>query len=134
MVSETLNGTRLWAVIAAVSGGLAVAAGAFGAHGLETRAPQAARLFETGAQYQMAHALAMIGVLALAGAVRGAALVAVAAFTAGMVLFSGSLYAYALTSFRPLVFVTPFGGAAYILGWVAFALAVRRRPEPSQGL
>ncbi|MFP3942719.1 MAG: DUF423 domain-containing protein, partial [Alphaproteobacteria bacterium] len=114
MVTADLTGLRAWAAVAAVSGGLAVMAGAFAAHGLEARSPGAARLFETGAHYQMVHALAMIGLLALLRTAKGAALAALIAFTAGMVLFSGSLYAYALTDWRPLVFVTPFGGTAYI--------------------
>jgi uncharacterized membrane protein YgdD (TMEM256/DUF423 family) len=48
------------------------------------------------------------------------------AFLAGIVLFSGSLYAFALTVIRPLVYITPFGGAAFLTGWVLLALAASR--------
>src|SRR5207248_10258762 len=111
-----------WLAVAAINGFIAVAAGAFGAHGLQSRLDaHALQTFETAARYQIYHALA-IGLAALAA--RGsAATVACALFLAGIVLFSGSLYVLALTGTRAFGFITPFGGAAFLAGWAALAWA-----------
>ncbi len=113
-----------WLLIAAINGFLAVAAGAFGAHGLQGRLDaHALQVFETGARYQMYHALA-IGLAALAGrsgAASTGANAAAAFFLAGIVLFSGSLYLLALTGTRTLGLVTPFGGLAFLVGWATLA-------------
>jgi uncharacterized membrane protein YgdD (TMEM256/DUF423 family) len=111
-----------WLVVAAINGFIAVAAGAFGAHGLQSRLDaHALQTFETAARYQIYHALAM-GLAALSA--RGpASTVACALFLAGIVLFSGSLYLLALTGTRAFGFVTPFGGAAFLAGWAALAYA-----------
>lgn len=113
----------MWIVLGAVSGFIAVAAGAFGAHGLKARlAPDLLAVFETGARYQMFHALALVlvGVLALrltpearASGVLGAA---GGLFVAGTLLFSGSLYLLALTGQRGLGAVTPLGGLCFLAG------------------
>ncbi|MDH5287537.1 MAG: DUF423 domain-containing protein [Betaproteobacteria bacterium] len=102
---------------------LAVALGAFGAHALKSRlTPDLQAVWQTAVQYHAWHALALlaIGVLLL---VRPDARVGLAAwlFVAGIVLFSGSLYAMALTGARGLGAVTPFGGVAFLAGWLAFA-------------
>lgn len=123
------SGRRTWAVAAALSGAIAVAAGAFAAHGLKARSPEAAELFETAAHYQITHALAMLAALALFRTAKGTVAAALAAFLTGALLFSGSLYAYALTDWPPLVFVTPVGGTAFLIGWGALALAAWRRAE-----
>jgi uncharacterized membrane protein YgdD (TMEM256/DUF423 family) len=120
---------RTWLVIAALNGALAVALGAFAAHSLSTRLDaHALALFETGARYHMYHALALgLSALAMRDAqAASAARWSAYAFLAGIVLFSGSLYAYALTAIHPLVYVTPFGGAAFLAGWVLLALAASR--------
>jgi uncharacterized membrane protein YgdD (TMEM256/DUF423 family) len=114
-----------WLVAAAASGLIAVAAGAFAAHGLQSRLGDA-RLgwLETGARYQMYHALALLGVALLARDRLGrsrALVVAGWGFLAGSVLFSGSLYVLALTGLSPLVWVTPVGGVLMLLGWAALA-------------
>jgi uncharacterized membrane protein YgdD (TMEM256/DUF423 family) len=113
---------NLWLLIAAINGALAVAFGAFGAHGLQGRIDaHAIEIFETGARYHMYHALA-IGLAALAvrsGAASIPASVAAGFFLAGIILFSGSLYLLALTGMRSLGFVTPFGGLAFLVGWIA---------------
>ncbi|HEX7242148.1 MAG TPA: DUF423 domain-containing protein [Longimicrobiaceae bacterium] len=101
----------------------AVGAGAFGAHALRARlAPDLLAVFETGARYQMYHALAL---LAVAWAVErwpgGSAAAAGWAFTAGIVVFSGSLYVLALTGVRWLGAVTPLGGVAFLAGWALLA-------------
>ena len=114
-----------WLVAAAASGFVAVAAGAFAAHGLQARLGDARLAWlETGARYQMYHALALLGVALLArdrlGRSRALAL-AGWGFLVGSVLFSGSLYILALTGLSPLVWVTPAGGLLLLLGWAALA-------------
>ena len=114
-----------WLFIAALNGFMAVAAGAFGAHGLQGRLDaHALATFETGARYQMYHALAM-GLAALATR-SGAAQRACALFLGGVILFSGSLYLLALTGLRVFGFVTPFGGLAFLAGWATLAWAAMR--------
>ena len=115
----------LFAVIAAISGCLAVALGAFGAHALKARlAPDLLAIFETGVRYQFYH---VIGLLAVAWAVHlGAQTAARAAgwlFVAGTVVFSGSLYVLALSGVRWLGAITPIGGVAFIAGWLSLAWA-----------
>ena len=118
---------RLFFVLGALSGFVSVAAGAFGAHALRARLdPEALAVFETGARYQMYHAF---GLLAVAWAVsrwpgpwagRAGGL-----FVAGTLLFSGSLYALALSGVRWLGAITPLGGVAFLAGWICPALAAR---------
>ncbi len=119
---------NVWLLIAAINGFLAVAAGAFGAHGLQSRLDaHSLEVFETGARYQMYHALAMgLAALAMRGAAVGAAQAAAAFFLVGVVLFSGSLYVLALTGIRGFGIVTPFGGLAFLIGWGALAWAATR--------
>ena len=113
---------RLWLGIAAVNGALAVAAGAFGAHALKALlAPDMLAVFETGARYQMYHALAM-AIAALAGTRFAPAL-----FLGGIVLFSGSLYALALSGIGILGAITPVGGVLFLAGWVCLALSAFRK-------
>jgi uncharacterized membrane protein YgdD (TMEM256/DUF423 family) len=117
-----------WLLIAAVNGFLAVAAGAFAAHGLQGRLDaHALTTFETAARYHMYHALA-IGLAAFANrdAAAGAATVASGFFLAGILLFSGSLYLLALTGARGFAFVTPIGGLSFLIGWGALAYAATR--------
>jgi uncharacterized membrane protein YgdD (TMEM256/DUF423 family) len=111
-----------WAAIGAINAFLAVACGAFGAHALKRRL-DAERLavFETGARYQMYHALALIAVSWLAATRGEAADTAGALFLAGIVFFSGSLYALALSGVRKLGAMTPLGGLCFLLGWTDFA-------------
>jgi uncharacterized membrane protein YgdD (TMEM256/DUF423 family) len=117
-----------WLAIAAVNGALAVGFGAFGAHGLSNRIDaHALSIFETGARYHMYHALA-IGLSALAGRAGGQpfANFAAASFLAGIVLFSGSLYLLALSGTKALGMVTPFGGLAFLVGWLLLAYSAMR--------
>jgi uncharacterized membrane protein YgdD (TMEM256/DUF423 family) len=123
--------TRTLAVLGAVSGFLAVALGAFAAHGLKARLePELLTIFETGARYQIYHALAMF-VAAWAATVARAPLAhwAGRCFVLGTVVFSGSLYALALTGLRWLGAITPFGGVLLLAGWVLLALAFLRRQD-----
>lgn len=122
---------RRFGTLGAALGAVAVAAGAFGAHALRARlAPDMLAVFETGARYQMYHALALLAVALLIGRQAPAHPLARAAgwlFTAGIVLFSGSLYALALTGVRTLGAITPVGGLAFIAGWVCLAGAAASR-------
>lgn len=102
---------------------VAVAAGAFGAHGLRARVdPAMLAVFETGARYQMYHALGLLAV-AWAAAVAPGRLASAAGwlFVAGILVFSGSLYALVLTGVRALGAITPLGGVAFIAGWACLA-------------
>ena len=112
--------------LGAISAGLAVALGAFAAHGLRARiSAEALATFETGARYHMYHALALLAVAWACARWPGAATSAAGwLFAAGTVLFSGSLYLLAVTGVRALGAVTPFGGLAFVLGWLALAIGV----------
>lgn len=116
---------KAWLFIAAASGFLAVAAGAFGAHALQARLDaQALQIFETAARYQMYHSLALgLAAFAIRDNAARAARVAAAAFLAGIVLFSGSLYVLALAGWGTAALVTPVGGLAFLVGWAALAYA-----------
>ena len=122
--------TRYFGTIAALSAFMAVAAGAFGAHALKERlSPDLLAAFETGARYQMYHALALF-VAAWMVTQDEPCIWAVRAgwcFVAGTVLFSGSLYALALTGVRGLGAITPLGGVGFLAGWICLALAARPR-------
>ena len=114
--------------LGAASALIAIATGAFGAHALKTRLePASLAIFEIGARYQMYHALGLIAV-AFAVSQWPASRTAGWAgwlFVAGTVLFSGSLYALALTGVRWLGAVAPLGGLALMLGWLCLVLAPR---------
>ena len=124
---------RGWIVVAALSGVVSVMAGAFGAHGIDASTAAGARareLLQTGSHYEIAHALAILAVAALtrrAGLKEGLATAAQILFLAGSVLFPGALYALALGGPRWLGAVAPIGGLAFILGWLALALAALGR-------
>jgi uncharacterized membrane protein YgdD (TMEM256/DUF423 family) len=111
--------------VGAVFGGLGVAIGAFGAHGLRGRlTPEMLAVFETGVRYHLYHALAILATGALMSRLEGrAVIVAGWSFAAGIVIFSGSLYALALSGITTLGAITPIGGVAFIAGWIALAIA-----------
>ena len=114
--------------LGALSACIAVAAGAFGAHALRARLDLGMlAVFETGARYQMYHALALLAVAWASGRWPGRlTTVAGWSFVGGTVLFSGSLYAMALTGHRALGAITPLGGVAFLFGWLCLALGARR--------
>jgi uncharacterized membrane protein YgdD (TMEM256/DUF423 family) len=114
-----MRGPALVVRLAALSGFLAVAFGAFAAHG--ARDARAAELLHTGSLYQLTHALAVFGWLAVRKVGGTASLTAPALFLAGTVLFSGSLYALAFGAPRALGMVTPFGGLCFLAGWLLLA-------------
>ena len=119
---------RTFLLIGAVLGFLGVAFGAFGAHALRSRlSADMLAVFETAVRYQMYHVFAILIVAAAIGHIGNARMLVIAGwcFTAGVVLFSGSLYALAITGTSVLGAITPFGGLFLLAGWaflVIFAL------------
>lgn len=116
---------RLFVLLGALSAFISVAAGAFGAHALKPRIGEhLLSIWETGARYQMYHALGLVLVGFLAGA-RGDSRVLGAAgwlFVAGTLLFSGSLYALSVSGVRVLGAITPLGGLSFLAGWIALVV------------
>lgn len=123
---------RLFATLGAASAFIAVGAGAFGAHALKARlAPELLAAFDTGARYQMAHALALLATAWVCARWPGRTAVAAGwCFVAGTVLFCGSLYLLATTGARGLGAITPFGGVLFLLGWLLLAHAAWRGRAP----
>jgi uncharacterized membrane protein YgdD (TMEM256/DUF423 family) len=116
------------ALLVGIAGASAVLMGAFGAHALRgVLDARGAELWHTAVNYHAWHALAL-AVAAGLGCGR-ARRVAMAAFAVGIVLFSGSLYALALGAPRWVGIVTPFGGLAFVAGWLALGWALRTRNE-----
>lgn len=113
-------------LLVGLAGASAVLLGAFGAHALrDVLDAQHAELWHTAVNYHVWHALALALAAGLgAGRSRRFAL---AAFAVGIVLFSGSLYALALGAPRWVGIITPFGGLALVLGWIALGLSLSRR-------
>jgi uncharacterized membrane protein YgdD (TMEM256/DUF423 family) len=118
---------RLFVIMGALSAAISVAAGAFGAHALRARLePRLLEVFETGARYQMYHALALFAAAWVASRWPGGLSTSAGwLFVVGTVFFSGSLYALALTGINVLGAITPIGGVCFIAGWICLALAAR---------
>lgn len=118
---------RTFLVIAAILGGLSVAGGAFASHALrENLTERSLEIFETGARYQMYHALALLAVailLSRADVASGLLTAAGFAFIAGVLIFSGSLYALSLSGIKWMGAVAPLGGTAFLIGWGCLAVA-----------
>lgn len=119
---------RVMMAIAALFGGLSVAAGAFATHALKARWSEGAlTTFETGARYQMYHALALLLVVVLLSRAEVATQMplklAGIAFIVGTVLFSGSLYLLSATGIKWLGAIAPIGGAAFLVGWACLLVA-----------
>jgi uncharacterized membrane protein YgdD (TMEM256/DUF423 family) len=117
-----------WFAIGAWLGALGVALGAFGAHGLKARVGgEMVAIWETGAKYHVIHALALLATAWASERWPGAWTSGAGwLFLAGVVVFSGSLYALALTGTRALGAITPIGGLCFIAGWVCLAMAAMR--------
>jgi uncharacterized membrane protein YgdD (TMEM256/DUF423 family) len=116
---------RTFLLLGAIAAFLGVGLGAFGAHGLRGRlSPEMLAVFETAVRYQMYHAFALLLTSLLMARMGGWLMTAAGwSFLAGIVLFSGSLYALALSGVTVLGAITPLGGLAFLAGWACLALA-----------
>ena len=118
--------TRIFLSLAAILGGLSVAAGAFASHALREKiSDRSLEIFETGARYQMYHALALL-LVALLSRTESPPPTLIATgwlFIIGIAIFSGSLYALSLTGVKSLGAIAPLGGVAFIAGWGTLAFA-----------
>ena len=133
-----MNGTA-WLRMGAVLGFLAVTIGAFGAHSLKERLETlgTTQAFQTGVQYQMFHTTAILALgiylISRPTGAGSAATIAGWSFLLGILLFSGSLYILAITGIKVLGAITPFGGVAFLVGWIALAITAsspaRTMPE-----
>lgn len=117
---------KQWLLAGSLFGFFSVALGAFGAHALKESLPERSlEIFQTGVQYQMFHAMALL-VLGLWSAYQPSVSTAFSgwAFISGVILFSGSLYALAVTQIHYLGMITPLGGVSFLLGWASFAWSI----------
>lgn len=119
---------RVFLSLAAFAGFTGVALGAFAAHGLKGRlSPEYLAVFQTGVHYQLVHALALFGVALLTLHLPSRLLAGAGwAFVLGILLFSGSLYALTLSGIGTLGIITPFGGVAFLVGWLCLGLVAWR--------
>ena len=118
-----------WLVCAALAGTLGVALGAFGAHALRARlAPEQLASWNTAVQYHLIHTVVLLALALWAQASARPVGLPAALFSAGIVLFSGSIYLLVLTGARWLGPVTPVGGLCFIAGWLSLLLLLRSEP------
>ena len=119
---------RSFLMLAAFFGFTGVALGAFAAHGLKNRlSADYLAIFHTGVTYQLVHTLALLGVALLTTHIPGRIVTwAGISFVIGILLFSGSLYLLTLTGISKLGIITPFGGVAFLIGWLCLGLAAWR--------
>ena len=124
MMRQTVNARA--GLLAGAAGASAVLLGAFGAHALRTVLDaRSTGLWRTAVDYHVWHALALVLAVGLGRGRSGR--LAVRAFASGIVLFSGSLYALALGAPRWVGIITPFGGLAFVCGWIALGLSLGQR-------
>ncbi|WP_026678816.1 DUF423 domain-containing protein [Fictibacillus gelatini] len=112
---------KVFLIIGAINAALAVALGAFGAHGLEGKlSEKMLEVYKTGVQYHMYHALGILAVALIASKLTNSSLVNWSGWLLfiGIILFSGSLYVLSMTGISKLGIITPFGGLAFIIGWI----------------
>ena len=118
---------KVYLLLGAIFGGLSVVGGAFASHALKAQlSERSLEIFETGAKYQMYHALALISVAILLQMLESSSTllnIAGGAFTVGILLFSGSLYVLSLSGIGWLGAITPLGGVAFLVGWGCMAIA-----------
>ncbi len=117
---------KIFLLLGSVNAFLAVALGAFGAHGLKSKvSSELLTTWQTGVLYHLTHALGLILIGVLIQLLPQASLLRTSGWLllAGVVLFSGSLYLLVLSGIRPLGMITPFGGVAFLVGWLLLAMA-----------
>jgi uncharacterized membrane protein YgdD (TMEM256/DUF423 family) len=128
-LEDEVMGSRAWIVCGALLAGLAVAASAYGAHGVKGSV-DAQRFddYETAVRNHSIHAIALIlvGLVGRGAKSDWAVHFAGAAFLLGILLFCGGLYGFALSNNKSLVSVAPAGGISFMVGWVALAIAAWR--------
>ncbi|HEX6594008.1 MAG TPA: DUF423 domain-containing protein [Bacillota bacterium] len=119
---------KLFLILGVMNGFLAVALGAFGAHGLEGKvSEQSLKTWEKAVNYQMFHTMALLVVGVLRSKFQSGTLtVAGWLFFIGILLFSGSLYFYSTTGIKGLAMITPFGGVTFLIGWVILGYAIMK--------
>ena len=120
---------KLFVILGSLNALIGVALGAFGAHGLKTKVdPDMLTVWNTAVQYHLIHALGLLLIGILYHLMPDATLIKTAdwAILLGIVLFSGSLYVLVLTGNKPLGIITPFGGVAFLIGWLLLAIAAWR--------
>ena len=117
---------KLFLILGAINGFLAVGLGAFGAHGLEGKVSEKMLgTWEKAVNYQMFHTMALFITGFLAGKIEGGSILwAGWLFFIGILLFSGSLYVYSTTGIKSLAMITPFGGLTFLAGWILLGYAV----------
>jgi uncharacterized membrane protein YgdD (TMEM256/DUF423 family) len=118
---------KTYLLIAALNGFIAVALGAFGAHGLKQRlSTDLLAVYQTGVQYHFYHTLALlaVGLLMLQWPLNHSLRWSALLFCIGIVIFSGSLYVLSISGVRWLGAITPIGGVAFLAGWVMFGVAI----------
>jgi uncharacterized membrane protein YgdD (TMEM256/DUF423 family) len=118
---------KVFLIIAAINAFLAVALGAFGAHGLEGKIPEKyLETWKTGVTYQMFHTIGLFVIALIADKLSQAGIIVTAGWVmlVGIILFSGSLYVLSLTQIKVLGAITPFGGIAFLAAWLMLAYGV----------
>tara|TARA_R110002073_G_scaffold146201_2_gene298671 strand:+ start:2087 stop:2470 length:384 start_codon:yes stop_codon:yes gene_type:complete len=126
--------SKLIIMLAGINGFLAVSIGAFAAHALRGKlTPEMLNTFQTGVQYQMYHALALLGIGVLLVNFPAANLLRISAYLmmAGIVLFSGSLYLLSISGIRWLGAITPLGGVCFLIAWALLIWFAARQQFPN---
>ena len=116
---------KWWVALAGLNGFIGVASGAYGFHGLAEKVSDTQHItaFQLGAQFQLIHAVVLIGVGWMASRAMPMANLAGCAFCLGIVLFTGSLYALPFTSSSLVIMATPLGGLSFMIGWALIMLS-----------
>jgi uncharacterized membrane protein YgdD (TMEM256/DUF423 family) len=119
-----MNDKKVWIIISAISGFMAVAIGAFGAHGLKEKlSPEMLDVFKTGVLYQFIHTMVLL-ILSLTNYLKTK--IASIFFLLGIILFSFSLYIYSTSGIQFFVLITPIGGVCFLIGWLWVIVEVIR--------